>query len=262
VSIGAALIRSGSPRPASAGSSPTRPATRFASGPVTAAFLGAWVLLALGEVSGVNGHVRHHAVAEGTMPPGVGLGVFLVGWLVMVAAMMLPATRPALARLPRQSGPAGHGLQGRFLTGFALVWAGAGVAALALDTLVHEAVEGTPALGARPALVGATLLALAGTLQLAPLTRAGVAASEAGSALLAGTQDGVRCLRSDGPLMLVMFGLGSNLAAMALLTGLMAAQRSPRWGRQVVAAIGALLLAGAALVAYDPPWLPSLFGVR
>jgi predicted metal-binding membrane protein len=245
--------------------------SRFFPGTVAVAFTAAWVLLAVGELSGVNRQVGHDAVADGAMAPGVGVGVFLAGWLVMVAAMMLPATRPALARLPGQSGPAGPRLVARFLSGFAAVWTGAGLAAFAVDTLVHETVEGIPALGSRPSLVGASLLALAGALQLSGSGRHAAAGADDSSVdapgrvtttFGAGVNHGVRCLRVDGPLMLVTFGLGANLAAMALLTGVMAAQRSPRWGRQVVSTVGVLLLASAALVAYGPPWLPSPFGVR
>ena len=271
MSIAPALVPPGSPRPGAAAKSATAAPVRFTSGPLTGAFVAAWVLLAVGEVSGLNRHVGHDAVVEGTFPPGVGVVVFLAGWLVMVGAMTLPSARPAVARPPGNPAAAGRGLQGRFLSGFALVWAGAGVAVLALDTLVHEAVEGIPALGARPSLVGAALLALAGALQLAPPTRRAVAAAtapraagpgEAGGAFRAGTGAGARCLRADGPLMLVMFGVGANLAAMALLAGLMAVQRSPRRGRQVVTTVGVLLMACAALVTYDPRWLPSPFGAR
>ena len=257
-------VRWESPRPASPEMASARPHLQSPSRALTAAVVAAWSSIALGEVSGVSHHVSHGAVAEGTVPPALGLVTFLAGWMVMVAAMMLPSTRPALARLGRRADADRRGLQGRFLSGFGLVWAGAGVAALAFDTVVHEAVEGIPILGARPSLVGAALLALAGALQLAPSTRRALVAGPRGtvSAFRAGTDEGKRCLRADGPLMLVMFGLGMNLAAMVLLTGVMAGQRFSRWGRQLGAGMGVVLLAGAALVAYGPPWLPSLFGAQ
>lgn len=249
--------------PAALPASRTEPAeaTAFtASELVATACAAAWALLVIGSLTGVNRHLGHDAIVEGPLPPPVGLGVFLAGWLVMVAAMMLPGAQPALA--PRRQ-------QARFLGGFGLVWAAAGVAALGLDTLVHEAADGIPAVASRPAVVGASLLAVAGALQLAPSTRRARAVAdrstrkgEGSAAFAAGRDHGIHGLRADGPLMLVMFGVGMNLAFMALLTGVMAAQRSSRWGGQVAFASGLALLAAAVLVGVDPSWLPSPFDAQ
>ncbi|MGH9279892.1 MAG: DUF2182 domain-containing protein, partial [Acidimicrobiales bacterium] len=78
-------------------------------------------------------------------------------------------------------------------------------------------------------------------------------------AVRAGWDRGVRCLCGDGPLMLVMFGLGGGVVPMGVLTVVMVAERSPRLGRHVATAAGVGLLVGAALVALNPAWFPTLF---
>ncbi|MGH9280083.1 MAG: DUF2182 domain-containing protein, partial [Acidimicrobiales bacterium] len=127
----------------------------------------AWGIVVVGEVTGVSRHVGHDAVVGGEMPPGLGLAVFLSGWLVMVAAMMLPVIRRAVPPPPALV---------RFLGGFGAVWALAGVAALSGDTVVHRVVDGVPSIASRSWLVGAALLVVAGAAQLLPATRRCLAA--------------------------------------------------------------------------------------
>ncbi len=125
--------------------------------------------------------------------------------------------------------------------------------------------------GARPWLVTAGALGLAGTLQLLPSTRRSLAAarrlgtdpgegaSSASSAFYAGQLHGRRSLRSDGPLMLVMFAVGGGLGWMAILALLMVGERSAS-GSRLAVATGVALLAAAAVVALNQPWLPFAFG--
>lgn len=157
------------------------------------------------------------------------------------------------------------GALGAFLGGFALVWAVAALAALGLDMVVHRAVHRVPALEARPWLVVASVLAAAGAIQLLPSTRRALAAarrpvwsgpSGAGLAFRAGQRHGKRCLRGDGPLMLVMFAAGASLAWMALLTVVMIGERSARAGQPLALATGAALLVAGAVGALEPSLLP------
>ena len=236
--------------------------------PVMVAFVIAWSLAIGAELTGVAQHLGHDAVLEGGLPPTAGLGLFLAGWLVMVAAMMLP-TIPAVG-VAEGPGLARRGGLGPFLGGFALVWAVVGLAALSFDMVVHRVVHAFPALDARPWLVAAGVLGLAGTLQLMPSTRRSLAAGRrvgdgaadgALPAFYAGQRHGRLCLRSDGPLMLVMFAAGGGLAWMAVLTSLMIGERSSRYGPRLAVATGVGLVAGAAVMALDFSWLPR-FGPR
>ncbi len=111
-------------------------------------------------------------------------------------------------------------------------------------------------------MITVALFGIAGALQLAPSTRRrlaatrrlGTVADRPSSAFRAGRDHGTRCLLSDGPLMLVMFAVGGGLAWMALLTGVMTAERSSRAGPRLAAVTGVALMGGAALVALNPSW--------
>jgi predicted metal-binding membrane protein len=59
----------------------------------------AWAVMVVAEVTGASRYLHHDAVLGGASPPWAGLCLFLLGWLVMVAAMMLPGTLPALSRV-------------------------------------------------------------------------------------------------------------------------------------------------------------------
>ena len=229
----------------------------------------AWVLLVLGHVTGTAQHMDHDAVFHAEAPPSVALCLFLVGWLLMVMAMMAPPMFPALRRLETAAGGPPSGLLTAFLAGFVFVWAIAGSAALGFDMIVHEAVHAVPALEERPRAVAAALLAAAGLAQLAPSTRRQLArcgrsiatgSGRLSSAFIIGREYGARCLRADGPLMLVMFAAGGALSWMVILTIVMMAERSPRDGDRVAVGAGVALLVGALLVVLNPAWVPAPLG--
>lgn len=224
----------------------------------------AWALLVGAELMGVSAHLHHDAVAEAGGDRSGATGLFLAGWVAMVVATMLPATASIVYRAPASSGSPALPV-GAFIGGFVLPWTGAGVVLLSLDLALHRVVDAVPALEARPWLVAAGLLGAAGLAQLAPSTRRRLTttwrtralAQEPQQAFIDGARHGVRCLRADGPLMLVMFGAGAGLAWMAALTGVMAIERSSRVGRHAVVLAGSVLVGLAALTALHPAWLPA-----
>ena len=197
-----------------------------------AAIGGAWLLLAVGAVTGSRA-LDHDAVFGSGRADWVAVGLFLLGWEVMVAAMMLPAALPAVRQLvARRFGIAA------FLAGFGAVWAAFGWTALSFDSLVHRTVDALPWLTARPQLVAAALLGLVGLLQLAPLTepclracRSWVPTGGDGPARRGRFVDGLHygglCAGCDGALMLLMFGVGrGNFAWMVAVAMVMATQRA------------------------------------
>ena len=101
--------------------------------------------------------LHHHALIEGGPPLALAVPLFLVGWLVMVAAMMLPASLPTIGvvaasdvRLPRPARA-----RAAFLAAFALVWTAFGLVAFLGDVVLHHVVDATPWLAARPWLIEA-----------------------------------------------------------------------------------------------------------
>ena len=221
--------------------------------PLAAAVAAAWAVVLVGQITGYGDYLHHDAVLDGGGPTPIGLVLFFVGWMAMVVAMMIPATWPGLGRrfpaAPEvDPSPAG------FLGGFLLVWSAAGAAALAFDSGVHQAVHGVPALEARPWFVMVAVLGAGGLVQLLPSTarhlapgRLPLTVERGGStaSFRVGRVEGIRCLRADGPLVLVMFATGGSLLWMVVLTMVMVGERLPRWRRAVTTAAGVGLLAAA-----------------
>jgi predicted metal-binding membrane protein len=230
---------------------------------VPALILAAWAILLVADETRVAGALHHHALIEGGVPLIVAIPAFLTGWVVMVAAMMLPASLPtiravdgAIARLPRQ-----HRARVAFLASFALVWVAFGLGAFVGEIGVHHVVDMTPWLAARPWLVEAGILALAGVYQFVPLKRRSLAACRhpvtpavARSVVVAetsrlGFRHGLACLGSSWALMLLMFGEGfGGLGWMIALTGLMLYEATGRRGQRVASLAGVVLILAAVAV--------------
>lgn len=181
----------------------------------------AWALIVAADATGFAGALHHHTLIEGGVVLPAAVGLFSAGWVVMVAAMMLPASSVAIER---------HGGTASFVAGYMATWTVFGLACFAGDALIHRVVDSTPALAANSWLVAAATLILAGTYQLLPIKRrfldvcrvpALTAHTERGGAS-AGVAHAVDCLGASGPLMLLMFAAGfASLAWMVALAVLM-----------------------------------------
>lgn len=92
-------------------------------------------------------------------------GAFLVAWVVMMVAMMLPSTLPMvlLFRLSSEDGVRGQARTALFVAGYFIVWSAIGVIVLAGQVVLSGADTGSRALG-----VAGVLLA-AGAYQFTPL---------------------------------------------------------------------------------------------
>ena len=196
----------------------------------------------------------------------VAVATFLVGWGLMILAMMLPtATRllrhvGSLTREPRTA----IRLQVITGAGFVLAWLLVGNLFRTGDVFVHMGVESIAWLDARPQLVAAGVLAVAGLFQFTSLKRRCLTACRspqsflyrhwrghgARDALWVGTSYGFSCVGCCWALMLVMFGLGTISVPWMLGVGLaMAVEKNTPFGPRLSTPIGLFLLAAAGWVA-------------
>ena len=188
---------------------------------------------------------------------------FLVAWVVMMAAMMLPSSAPMflLFRLQASDGPGGELRTLAFGAGYLLVWAVVGVIVLVAQRLLDAVVS--PEL--RPFGVAAVLLA-AGAYQFTPLKATCLRACQtpadflvrhwrAGTlgALRLGIDHGLYCLGCCWALMAVLVAAGGmGLAWVALIALIVVVEKLVPRATHFSRAVGVAFLLGAVLVALRP----------
>ncbi|MBV8493322.1 MAG: DUF2182 domain-containing protein [Alphaproteobacteria bacterium] len=192
--------------------------------------------------------------------------IYAGGSLLMTAAMMLPTALPLLRLFDRmvQARPDYAWLMSLLVAGYLAVWLGFGIAAHALDAVMHAGVRQTEWLVLNGWAVGAAVLALAGIFQFSRLkyhcldkcrTPYGfITARWRGphpwrSALRLGLDHGLYCVGCCWAIMLLMFVVGTgNVGWMLALGALMAIEKNMPWGRRLSRPLGAALLAAAATI--------------
>ena len=209
-----------------------------------------------------------------TVTMGLAFGPFLALWIVMMVAMMAPTAAPMILTFQRiQSRRAAGGVAATFLfvLGYLLLWSLTGIGAYALA-------RGAEALGHRFAIspdisarIGGALLIAAGLYQLTPAKdfclstcRAPVAFSMASwrggprGAFAMGWLHGLYCFGCCWLLFAVLFPLGMmNIAAMAVVTVLVFAEKALPWPRSGVVGSAVLLIASGTAVLAVPRLLPT-----
>jgi predicted metal-binding membrane protein len=199
--------------------------------------------------------------AGGILVPAL---LYAGGWVLMIAAMMLPTTLPILEMFRRMTRdrPDGGRLLALVVAGYVATWFAFGLAAHAADWGVHALAGRLPWLELNGWAIGAAVVGGAGAFQFsalkyrcldkchAPLAfimerwRGVHAAREA---LAIGVDHGVFCVGCCWALMLLMFVVGTgSLGWMLVLAAVMAAEKNLRGGRRLAAPLGAALLAWAA----------------
>lgn len=193
--------------------------------------------------------------------------LYVGGYLLMTAAMMLPTTLPLVEifrRMTRERPDRGV-LVAVLLGGYLAVWLAFGVVAHALDFGLHDVAARSFWLQTNTWIVGAALLAVAGGFQFtrqkyrcleecrAPLSfvvrhwRGDNAYSQA---LRLGAHHGAYCVGCCWALMMLMFAVGSgSLGWMLALGAVMAIEKNMPWGRRISAPLGIGLLAASAGIA-------------
>jgi predicted metal-binding membrane protein len=206
--------------------------------------------------------------------PWTGLGTFgwfLGVWVVMMAAMMFPSVAPTVALYARMT-PKSRLLPLVFTTGYLTTWAAAGVVAYLVGLAARHAAAGHLAWddAGRP-LAGATLV-VAGIYELTPLKNAclGKCRSPLGAllgswrdgragALRMGARNGAWCVGCCWALMASLFALGvMSVTWMAVVAGLIAAEKILPWRRAATYGTALLLVALGVLVIVAPDALPAL----
>jgi predicted metal-binding membrane protein len=221
-----------------------------------------WAVTAALVLTGAAGH--GHAPGGTTAPWPLWLTTSLAAWVVMLGAMMLPTLVP-LARLfaaVSARGPHPRAARAGLYAGYLATWTAVAPVALAAAWAVHRLVGAWPWLAARDGLVLGGALLLAGGYQFSRLKDACLTSCRSPASFLwqhyrrgtraaagLGVRAGLWCLGCCWALMLLLTATGiGGLAWMLVLTAVMVAEKTARWGTRLVRPVGfALLLCGVAV---------------
>lgn len=208
---------------------------------------------------------------------GMTAALFLAVWLIMMIAMMFPAAAPMILTFHQiQSGKRGRGQAfvstWVFVAGYMLVWTATGVLAFAGAAGAEMLAAHLGLSEATAARIGGALLMVAGAYQLSPLKDLCLAKCRTPIAFILtswrdgqwgavrmGLEHGLFCLGCCWLLFLALFPLGiMNVAAMAVVTLLVFAEKTLPYGERIAKVSGvALLLYGAAVLVF-PQALPTV----
>ncbi|MDB5407261.1 MAG: putative transrane protein [Rhodospirillales bacterium] len=192
--------------------------------------------------------------------------LYVGGWLLMSAAMMLPTALPLLHLFDRLTAarPNRLALVGLLIMGYLLVWASFGVVVHLLDAALQAAVGPSGWLPLHGWLLGAIVLAIAGVFQFSRLKYhcldkcrtpfSFIAQHWSGptprlSAFRLGLHHGMFCVGCCWAIMLLMFVVGTgNVGWMLILGAIMALEKNAPWGRRLSHPLGLALLAWAGAI--------------
>ena len=192
--------------------------------------------------------------------------LYVGGWVLMTAAMMLPTVLPLLHRFERLTAARADRrvLVGLLISGYLLVWAAFGIAAHLLDTALHLFVRQSTWLTVNGWVLGAIVLATAGAFQFTRLkyrcldrcrspfsfiTQYWRGRRPKWNAFVLGGHHGGFCVGCCWAIMLLMFVVGTgNVGYMLVLGAIMALEKNAPWGRQLSRPLGFGLLSWAAIV--------------
>ena len=199
---------------------------------------------------------------------GMGAALFIGIWVVMMAAMMFPASAPMVLMFAQVQ--AGKRRQGRpfvstwvFAGAYLLIWAIAGVLAY-LAAVAGERIGGQSTwLMDNGPRVGGALLIAAGIYQLTPLKRVCLAKCRSpfafimsswrdgyAGAVRMGITHGIFCLGCCWLLFVILFPLGMmNIAVLALVALLIFAEKALPYGNRIV------WLGAAVLISYGQDFI-------
>ncbi|MEU0270344.1 DUF2182 domain-containing protein [Streptomyces sp. NPDC006307] len=236
----------------------------------------AWSLLVLIAVLAwvlTVGQARHMGVEPGTM--GMALPRFLLLWLLMMAAMMLPSVAPVAVTwargIVRQStGVTRAARTTAFVAGYLLVWTAFGLLAYGALAATGDLVRDHPDAGR---WIAFTAFLLAGLQQLGPLKNVCLRHCRSPMGQLmryaqfrrrardfrVGAHHGLYCVGCCWGLMVILVPLGvMNIAAMAGVAAVIFIEKLWRLGPWFSTAVGVVFLVLAGLAPFQDGLLPGL----
>jgi predicted metal-binding membrane protein len=215
-------------------------------------------------------------MAMNTPTMGMRAPLFLIVWVVMMVAMMFPTAAPMILTFHKvQASKRARGgtfvSTWVFVAAYLLVWALSGVLAYAGAVAAEAMAVQAKLSGAAAARVGAVLLIIAGAYQLSPLKNMCLTQCRtpitfiltswrdgAMGALRMGLEHGFFCLGCCWLLFLVLFPLGiMNIAAMALVTVVVYAEKELAAGERIATWAGIALMAYGVTALVFPQTLPT-----
>ncbi len=218
-------------------------------------------LLLLAAAAWALSAARMHGMDAGPATDLGSVAWFAPTWLLMMAAMMLPSLAPALPAQVPAAAP--------FVAGYLLVWTSAGAAAYALIEAVRAFETAFLAWDEGGRYVAGGVIAAAALYELTPLKDACLRRCRAqravvrpgrplADALQIGARHGSACIGCCWALMAALFALGAMSPVwMALVTGVVAAERLLPWRRVTGRSIALLLVLLGAGVAFTPGSVPG-----
>ncbi|MGW0706357.1 DUF2182 domain-containing protein [Streptomyces sp. NPDC002643] len=238
----------------------------------------AWFLVALIAVPAwalTIGQARDMGVEPGTM--GKALPLFLLLWVTMMAAMMLPSMAPVAITWVRGIGRKSSGWDRgartvEFVGGYLMVWTAFGALAYAALALTGDLVADHPTAGR---WIGFTSFLLAGLYQLGPLKYVCLRNCrdpmshlvryagwrKPARDLRVGVHHGAYCVGCCAGLMVVLVPLGvMNVAAMAGLAVVIFVEKLWSRGPLIGCVMGVAFLVLAVLAPFQDWLLPGLRG--
>jgi predicted metal-binding membrane protein len=236
-------------------------------------------LLALASLAWVATDLRMAGMDAGPGTDPGAFGFYISTWVVMMAAMMLPAIAPTvLAYRDLHSERLGQGRSSsadnaaRFVAGYLGVWAVAGLLGYALLEAGRSLDGGLFAWDRAGRWTAAGVLLAAALYELTPAKNACLSRCRSARRFLrdgwrAGRDGGLRmgvehgawCLGCCWALMAALFALGAmSLAWMGLISALIAAERLLPWRALATGGVASVLAALAIGVAATPASVPAL----
>lgn len=215
-------------------------------------------------------------MAMNTPTMGMRAPLFLIVWVLMMVAMMFPTAAPMILAFHKVQ--AGKRARGEtfvstwvFVAAYMLVWALSGVLAYTGAAGVEAIAAQINLSGAAAARIGGVLLIIAGAYQLSPLKDMCLAKCRTPitfiltawrngtmGALRMGLEHGFFCLGCCWLLFLVLFPLGiMNVAAMAVVTLLVYAEKALPAGERIAKWAGIALMLYGVMVLVFPQTLPT-----
>jgi predicted metal-binding membrane protein len=240
----------------------------------------AWLALILWQASPYGRYVDHGewtatglaAALCSTLPDGVVAVLpallYAAGWLLMIAAMMLPSTLMLLRLFDRLTATRADRrvLIALVLAGYLAIWSVFGVAVHLIDLILHRAILLSPWLVFNAWVIVAGVFVFAGGFQFTRLKYRCLdkcrtplsfviehwrGRSVRAQSLLLGLHHGLFCVGCCWAIMLVSFALGTGSIAWMLAIGaVMALEKNASWGRRLSAPLGAFLLACGGAIAF------------